>query len=242
MDDGVQRLIHIMRDGIERAAQTSDMLMRIQRIGIQCISYPEGPGQLLGHLPGVLCVEIEIEEVEGFVRRGRESLGRRGCDSINILRQGSVGNGRDRSLPEVIVVQAKYARVGSKPKFVRAMTPSEVVVDKIGRRVFPEPMCIKSLIFSSALTVCSSSLMDCSSSLLVSNSSAVQRYSSLMDCSSSLAARRSSLAASNSSRLALRCERVSSSSSFRSRIAVSEALSRSETLCWLLPSQSDRLR
>ena len=68
LNGGVQGLIHIMRDGIERAAQTGDMLMRIQWVGIQRISYPEGPGQLLGHLPSVLCVEIEIEKVERLVR------------------------------------------------------------------------------------------------------------------------------------------------------------------------------
>ena len=68
LNGGVQWLIHIMRDGIERAAQTGDMLMRIQWIGIQCVSYPEGPGEFLGHLPSVLCVEIEIEKVERLVR------------------------------------------------------------------------------------------------------------------------------------------------------------------------------
>src|ERR1700730_6621728 len=62
---GVQRLIHIMRDGIERSLQPGNLLMWIQRIGIQRISYPEGPRQILGHSPSVLRVEIEIEEVEG---------------------------------------------------------------------------------------------------------------------------------------------------------------------------------
>ncbi len=55
---------------------------------------------------------------------------------------------------------------------------------------------LSSLLFISALTVCSSSLIDCSSSFEVSSSSAVERYSSLMDCSSSLAARRSWIDAS----------------------------------------------
>src|SRR5258708_18807598 len=110
-----------MRDGIERSCQPGNALMRIQRIGIKCISYPEGPRQLLGHLPSVLCVEIEIEEVEGFVCRGGESLRRRRCDSIDVLRQGGVSHGWDRSLSEVIVVQAKKSGIRSQPDFVIAI-------------------------------------------------------------------------------------------------------------------------
>src|ERR1700730_3040367 len=44
--------------------------------------------------------------------------------------QRVISHGRDRSLPEVIVVQPKNPGIGSKAKFVRAMAPRQVVVDK----------------------------------------------------------------------------------------------------------------
>src|SRR5260370_824944 len=53
-----QGLIHIMGDGSEGAAQTSDLLMRIQRIGVQGVSYSEGPSQLPGHFPCVLHIKV----------------------------------------------------------------------------------------------------------------------------------------------------------------------------------------
>ncbi len=130
LNGGVQRLIHIVRDGIERAAQASNLLMRIERIGIERVSNAEGPRQLLGHFPCVLRIQIEIQEVERFVCRRGESFCRRGCDSINVLRQGGVGHRRDRALSEVIVVQPKNSGIGSKAQFVRAMAPGEIVVDK----------------------------------------------------------------------------------------------------------------
>ena len=54
LNGGIQRLIHIMRDGIERAAKARDLVVRIQWVGIERISNAEGPRQLAGQLPGVL--------------------------------------------------------------------------------------------------------------------------------------------------------------------------------------------
>src|ERR1700730_6901880 len=104
LNRGVQGMIHIMRDRIERAAQTSDMLMQIQRIGVKSVPYPESPRQRPGHFPGVLCVQVEIQEVKGFVCRCGKSLCCRGCDSINVLRQGGVSHSWDGSLREVIII------------------------------------------------------------------------------------------------------------------------------------------
>ena len=71
---GVQRLIDIMGDRIERAVQPGDFLMRVQRVGIERIADAERPGQFRSHLPRVLRVEVEVEKVEGFVRRSRKGL------------------------------------------------------------------------------------------------------------------------------------------------------------------------
>src|SRR5258708_27572483 len=127
---GVQRLIHIMRDRIERAAQTSDMLMRIYWIGVKSVPYPERPRQLPGHFPGVLRIQVEIQEVKGFVCRRGKSLCCRGCDSINELRQGGVSHSWDGSLAEVIVIQPKNPSIGSKTQLVCPSAPGEVVIDK----------------------------------------------------------------------------------------------------------------
>src|ERR1035437_4969414 len=104
--------------------------MRIEWVGIECVSNAESPRQLLGHLPGVLRVEIEIQKVEGFVCRRRKSLCCRRCDPIDVLRQGGVCHGGDRSLPKVIVIQPEDARIGSKAEFVRTMTPCQIIIDK----------------------------------------------------------------------------------------------------------------
>jgi hypothetical protein len=67
LNNGVQRLIGIMRDGIESAAKAGDLIVRIQRIGVEGIAQAERLGQFASHLPGVLRVDIEIEKVEGLV-------------------------------------------------------------------------------------------------------------------------------------------------------------------------------
>ena len=90
----------------------------------------ECPGQLPSHFPGVLGIEIEIEEVEWFVRRQGKSLGCSGRHSIDELRQRRVGHGGNCALAEVVVVQAKDSSIRAKPEFVGAMAPSEVVIDE----------------------------------------------------------------------------------------------------------------
>jgi hypothetical protein len=69
LNHGVQRLIDIMGDRIEGAAETANLLVRIQGIGIVGIADADGPCQLRGHSPGVLCIEVQVEKVERFVCR-----------------------------------------------------------------------------------------------------------------------------------------------------------------------------
>ena len=126
----VQRLIDIMRDGTERAAKTGDLIMRIQRIGVEGVAQAERPGQCASHFPGVLRVEIEIEKVEGLICVRRERLRRGVRHSIDKLLQVRVGHGGNRAFPEVVVIQAEDAGIGSEPQFVSAAAPGEVVIDE----------------------------------------------------------------------------------------------------------------
>ena len=73
LNRGVQRLIDIMRDRIERAGETGNLIVRIQGIGVVGVAQTEGPGQLRGHSPGVLRVEIKIQKVERFDSALRET-------------------------------------------------------------------------------------------------------------------------------------------------------------------------
>src|ERR1039458_8022916 len=107
-----------MRDRIEGAAETRHAVVRIQRIGIQRVPNTQRPGKLGSNFPCVLRIEIKVEEVEGLVGGKRESLRRSRGHSVNELRQGSVGHGGDRTLTEVIIIQAKNSSVGAKAKFV----------------------------------------------------------------------------------------------------------------------------
>ena len=56
LNRGVQGLIDIMRNGIERAAETGDLIVRIQGIGVEGVAHAECPGQFASHFPGVLRV------------------------------------------------------------------------------------------------------------------------------------------------------------------------------------------
>ena len=76
LDGLVQRLTDIMRDGIERAAKTGDLIVRIQRIGVEGVAQAERPGQFTSYFPGVLRVDIEIEKVEGLIWVRRKCLRR----------------------------------------------------------------------------------------------------------------------------------------------------------------------
>src|SRR6202049_680783 len=106
------------------------MLMRIESIRVKSVPYPERPRQLPGQFPGVLRIQVEIQEVKGFVCRRGKSLCCRRCDSINVLRQGGVSHSWDGSLAEVIVIQPKNSSIGSKTQLVCPKAPGEVVVDK----------------------------------------------------------------------------------------------------------------
>src|SRR5271167_1390014 len=127
-----------MRDGTEGTAKTAYLLMRIQWIGVEGVAQAERPGQFASYFPGVLRVDIEIEEVEGLICARRESLRRGVRHSIDELRQGRVAHGGNCAFSEVIVVQAEDTGIRSKPKFVSAMAPSEVVIDE-------EPGCTPAL-------------------------------------------------------------------------------------------------
>ncbi len=122
-----------MRDGTERAAKTRNLIMWIQRVGVECIAQAKGPGQRPGYFPGVLGVEIEIEEAEWLICCQRKSPGCGRRHSIDELRQRRVSHGRNCALTEVIVIQAKDSGVRSKPEFVSAMAPGEVIVDEEAR-------------------------------------------------------------------------------------------------------------
>src|SRR6202023_2830230 len=74
--------------------------------------------------------QVKIQEVKGFVCRRGKVLGCRGCDSINVLRQGGVSHSWDGSLAEVIVIQPKNPSIGSKTQLVCPSAPGEVVFDK----------------------------------------------------------------------------------------------------------------
>src|ERR1700680_142934 len=122
-----------MRDGTERAGSTGDLFMWIQWIGGECVAPTECPGKRPSHSPGVLGIEIEIEEAEWFVRCQWKSLGCGGCDSIDELLQCRVRHGRNCALSEIIVIQTKDAGVRAKPQFVSAPAPSEIVIDEEAR-------------------------------------------------------------------------------------------------------------
>src|SRR5271155_4333446 len=134
LNSGVQRLIDIMRDGTERAAKTSDLIMRIQRIGVEGVAQAERPGQFASYFPGVLRIDIEIEKVERLISVRRERLRRGVRHSINKLLQVRVGHGRNRTFSEVIIVQSEDSRICAKPEFVSTMIPGEIVVDEKPRR------------------------------------------------------------------------------------------------------------
>src|ERR1035437_5917886 len=122
-----------MRDGIERAPETGDLFMWIQWIGVECVAHTKCPGKRPSHSPGVLGIEIEIEEAEWFVRCQWKNLGCGRRYPVDELRQCRVGHGWDCALSEVIVIQTKDSGVRAEPQFMGAMTPSEVVIDEEAR-------------------------------------------------------------------------------------------------------------
>ena len=158
LDGGVQRLIHIMRDGIERATKTGDVLVGIQWIGIQRMADTEGPGQFRSHFPRVLRVQVQIEEVERLVGRKGKSLRRGRRHSVDELRQGAVGDRGNRPFAEIVVIQSKDSGVRSKPELVSPAAPREIVIDEEPRgassldpSVVESPECGKGCICTAAL-------------------------------------------------------------------------------------------
>jgi len=59
-----------------------------------------------------------------------ERLGRGGCHAVDELRQRRVGDSWHRTLPKVVIIQAKDANVRAKPQFVSAAAPGEIVIDE----------------------------------------------------------------------------------------------------------------
>ena len=129
-----QRLVHIVRDGIERTLESRDLVVRVQRIGVEGIAYTDRPGYGRCNFPGVLCIEIQVQEVERLVTRCGEGLSCCRGNTVNELRQGGVVHRRDGALAEVVIIQAKDSDVRAEPEFVGAATPSEIVIDEEPRR------------------------------------------------------------------------------------------------------------
>ena len=77
LDGGVQRLIDVVRNRSERAGKPRDCIMRIQRIRIMSGADAECPGQFRRHFPGVLRIQIQIQEI---VRLGVRE--RKGFDAV----------------------------------------------------------------------------------------------------------------------------------------------------------------
>ena len=112
-------------------------MVRIQRIGIVRIAQSERPRQRSRHLPGVLRVEIQIQEIVRL--RIGERKGFRGCrrDAVDELRQRRICDQRNRAFAEIIIVQPEDPGVGAEPQFVRADGPRQIVVDEEARRAPP---------------------------------------------------------------------------------------------------------
>src|ERR1700692_2281600 len=119
-----------MRDGIERTAKTGDLILWM---GVERVAHTKCPGKRPSHFPGVLGIEIEIEEAEWFVSRQWKSLGCGGRHAIDELRQRRVHHARNCALSEIIVIQTKDSGVRAKPQFVSAPAPSEIVIDEEAR-------------------------------------------------------------------------------------------------------------
>ena len=125
-----ERLIDIVRDGIERAVETGNLVMRIQRVGIVGIAQAERPSHRFRDPPRILGIEIEIEKVERLVRRCGECLRGRRRHAVDELRQRRVGDGWDCTFAEVEIIQAKDSGVGAEPQLMSAMAPCQIVVDE----------------------------------------------------------------------------------------------------------------
>src|SRR5208283_200245 len=123
-------MVDIMRNGIERAVETRNLVMRVQWVGVIRIAQAKRPGQRRRDSPGVLNIEIQIEEIKRFVGRRRECLRCRGCHAVYELWQRRIGDRWDRTLPEIVIIQPKDSDVRAKSQFVSAVAPGKIVIDK----------------------------------------------------------------------------------------------------------------
>ncbi len=75
LNGGIERLIDVVRDGVEGASQARDLAVRVQGIRIERVADAEGPRKLGRDLPRILRVEIEIQEIKGsFALSGKVSV------------------------------------------------------------------------------------------------------------------------------------------------------------------------
>ena len=130
LNRGIERLIHVVRNGTESSTKAANLLVWIEWIGIEGIARSECPGKARGDSPGILRVQIEIEEIERLIGRGREGLGCGRSYPIDELRQSCVRHRRHRALTEVIIIEAKDSGVGAKPQLVGPVAPCKIVIDK----------------------------------------------------------------------------------------------------------------
>src|SRR5262249_39623386 len=124
----VDGLVHVMVYRCKRAGEARDGPVRIQRVGIVGSANAQRPSEPRGELPGVLGVEIQIQEVV-WLRIGEwKGFRRGGCHAMDRLRQGGVGDEGDGSDAEVVVVEAEDPRIDSEAEIVSADGPGKVVV------------------------------------------------------------------------------------------------------------------
>ena len=82
------------------------------------------------HLPGVLRVEIQIQEIVRLGVGQRKGFRCRRGHAVDELRQGRVGDQRHGAFAEIVIVQPEDAGVGSEAELMRADGPRQIVVDE----------------------------------------------------------------------------------------------------------------
>src|SRR5437588_418530 len=112
-------------------------MVRIEWIGIVCCPDAEGPCQPGRHFPGVLRVEIQIQEIVWLRVRERKCLRCGRSHAIDELRQSRVRHKGNDPLTEVIIIQPKDASIRSKTELMPAVRPGEVVINEEARRTPP---------------------------------------------------------------------------------------------------------
>ena len=119
-----------MGNGIERTGQPGHGLVRIGWIRVVRIANAEGPGQSWRHLPGVLRVEVQVQEIVRLRIGQRKGCRGRGRHAVDELGQGGVVHQGDHARAEIVIVQAENPAVRAKPELVRSHGPGQVVVDE----------------------------------------------------------------------------------------------------------------